>query len=367
MTTRSAFRALIRSTPKCARVPNRSVLSVTGANASQFLNGILSTTVPNHGGFYSAFLHAQGRVLYDVFVYPQQASTSGEPGYLVEYDPRPSNPETPPLPALLKRYVLRSKVKIRDVGTEWEVWGAWGDEKSRMKDAQRKWMFARSGAIEPVWESSGLSPWATTSSTTLHDLRAVGMGWRELVRQGDKALASSEHDVVESDQYMLHRMMRGVPEGVEEIVPMSAFPLESNLDVMGGVDFRKGCYVGQELTVRTYHTGTIRKRILPVQIFDPNSPTPSNLEVTDAPSLPRGSDITAVPIQSSDSERIPRTRGTSKLIQSLNGVGLALMRLEHVEGVENGKFELQIKSDEGDLRWRVRHWWPEGWPEVVQE
>lgn len=86
----------------------------------------------------------------------------------------------------------------------------------------------------------------------------------------------------------MHRFINGVPEGSVEIQPMHAFPMESNLDLMGAskmpripflntflisrhlVDFRKGCYVGQELTVRTYHTGVIRKRIFPVAIHPSN-------------------------------------------------------------------------------------------------
>jgi folate-binding protein YgfZ len=79
--------------------------------------------------------------------------------------------------------------------------------------------------------------------------------------------------------------MHGVSEGIHDIPPMQSFPMDSNLDIMGAgqflsasffnwpnftpVDFRKGCYVGQELTVRTYHTGVIRKRILPVTIHKP--------------------------------------------------------------------------------------------------
>ena len=97
------------------------------------------------------------------------------------------------------------------------------------------------------------------------------------------ALEASTHDVVPSEEYTLHRILLGIPEGARDIVPMQAFPMESNLDVMGAckcfhsfviisqkmciVDFRKGCYVGQELTVRTYHTGVIRKRIFPVELI----------------------------------------------------------------------------------------------------
>lgn len=73
---------------------------------------------------------------------------------------------------------------------------------------------------------------------------------------------SLDHNVV--DGYTLHRLLLGVPEGVLDIPPAQAFPMDSNLDMMGGLDFRKGCYIGQELTVRTYHTGVVRKRVYPV-------------------------------------------------------------------------------------------------------
>lgn len=92
--------------------------------------------------------------------------------------------------------------------------------------------------------------------------------------------------MVSQEQYLVHRIKHGVPEGVEEIIPMQAFPMESNLDFMGAsescclplyfslngsqVDFRKGCYVGQELTVRTYHTGLVRKRTIPIQLYPAN-------------------------------------------------------------------------------------------------
>lgn len=97
----------------------------------------------------------------------------------------------------------------------------------------------------------------------------------------------SSYDIGTADDYTIHRFLHGVPEGSVELQPLNALPLNSNMDLMGGsenttliifpsiprltflfpVDFRKGCYVGQELTVRTYHTGVIRKRIYPVQLY----------------------------------------------------------------------------------------------------
>ena len=111
-----------------------------------------------------------------------------------------------------------------------------------------------------------------------------------------------------SEEYTIRRILNGIPEGIEDMWPEQSLPLESNFDYMNGgkakipgeifclrnikknvyirfyinalnsnllfffltkiVDFRKGCYVGQELTIRTYHTGVVRKRILPVQLYE---------------------------------------------------------------------------------------------------
>ena len=59
-------------------------------------------------------------------------------------------------------------------------------------------------------------------------------------------------------------LFQAVAEGTDEIPFGKCFPLEYNIDYLNGVDFHKGCYIGQELTARTHHTGVIRKRILPL-------------------------------------------------------------------------------------------------------
>jgi folate-binding Fe-S cluster repair protein YgfZ len=119
----------------------------------------------------------QGRVLYDVFIYPYEP-VSGQNGYLIEYDSRPS--EAPPLFSMLKRYVLRSKVKIRDVSEEYDVWAAWGSDNG---DTQRRWNWSRSGVVEPDFAEEW--PWGKPGMA-LRDRRAEGMGRRMLVKKGDR-------------------------------------------------------------------------------------------------------------------------------------------------------------------------------------
>jgi folate-binding Fe-S cluster repair protein YgfZ len=141
------------------------------------------------------------------------------------------------------------------------------------------------------------------------------------------------------------------------------------------VDFRKGCYVGQELTVRTYHTGVVRKRILPVHLHPPPSHTPHHLGDSQPHlQLMPGLDIRASRTHAPGEGRVARPRGTGKLLSTVNEVGLALLRLEHVEGFERGdlKFEL-LRGEVGasgnghDTQWLVSPWWPDRWPGEVKE
>ena len=121
-------------------------------------------------------------MLHDIFLWAH-TTPAGRQGYLIEYDGQPS--EAPPLMPMLKRYVLRSKVKLRDVTEEYDVWAAWGSEKEKSWETERTWDFARSGVIEPVWDKDGEWPWGSTQGL-LRDRRAVGMGHRLLVRKGDR-------------------------------------------------------------------------------------------------------------------------------------------------------------------------------------
>lgn len=150
------------------------------------------------------------------------------------------------------------------------------------------------------------------------------------------------------DDYELHRMLLGVPEGPTEILPGHALPLESCMDIHGGgkltkvdsmaddsVDFRKGCFLGQELTVRTYHTGATRKRILPVRLIPLDQTSSSSISDLLSSSPQQSLDEVSTPLDityhppSSSATRKPRSAG--KILSLHNAVGLALVRLEMAE------------------------------------
>lgn len=133
--------------------------------------------------------------------------------------------------------------------------------------------------------------------------------------------------------------------------------------------------MGQELTVRTYHTGLIRKRVFPVAIHQPGTRSvtchsPPSLfsrlaSLTEAMSLDHGpppSDPTIRPIvrEATDGTPSRKPRGSSKLLNSVNGIGLALLRCDHVEAVDKGSVRLALGEGGGERE--VTHWYPQWWP-----
>ncbi|KAL1954161.1 hypothetical protein VTO42DRAFT_1569 [Malbranchea cinnamomea] len=297
-----------------ARLTSRALISLAGRDATTFLQGLITQNIvvpsgqssPN-AAYYAAFLNPQGRVLHDVFIYPSPETGDSDPAYLVEVD----KAEVEKLLKHLKKYKLRAKLTMRPLDEgERSVWASW-DEKN-----------------ESIWTTNDTEKELPLSC---EDKRAPRLGYRIVA---DPEFADRERYLpgaeVPVSTYNLRRMLHGVPEGQTEIISGSALPMESNMDIMGGIDFHKGCYVGQELTIRTHHRGVIRKRILPVQFYEFDSPPPESdapvyLENTELPLPPAGASITRVSGGKSPSP--------GKFLSGIGNVGLALCRLETVTDI----------------------------------
>ncbi|KAL4866318.1 hypothetical protein BDV12DRAFT_187499 [Aspergillus spectabilis] len=312
-----------------ARLTNRGLISITGADSTTFLQGLITQNMfvandPNrrirHTGSYAAFLNSTGRILNDAFIYPlsqSEGASPDEPAWLVEVDKN----EVPGLMKHLKKHRLRSKLKLRalDEG-ERTVWAAWKNHS------------------EPRWaaynlESSSSSPFPADAAVVgCVDTRAPGFGSRLIIPgpedlrthfPDETQVAGSEVDLA---GYTVRRMLHGVAEGQSEILRESSLPLECNMDMMKGVDFRKGCYVGQELTIRTHHTGVVRKRILPVQLYSSEA---SAVLFTDSPVYDPSINLPLPPSGSSISKvSLRRSRSAGKFLGGIGNIGLALCRLE---------------------------------------
>lgn len=310
-----------------ARLTTRRLISLHGHDAPHFLQGLTTQNIPSFGspeihsgtqGFYSAFLNASGRVLHDVFIYPEsRPEGQTDPGFLIEVDAE----EVESLARHLKRYKLRAKVTVKVVDNgETQVWQAWNDSTPAN-------LLPRIGYIQTVCQ----------------DRRVEGMGTR-LITSGGRKL-EMDADKVDVGSYKVRRVLMGVAEGQSEILKESALPLECNMDYMNGIDFRKGCYVGQELTIRTRHTGVVRKRILPVQLYDSET-RPETMEYRPDSGLmipPRDTNI---------KQAHGKGRSTGKWLGGVGNIGLALCRLENMtDMVLPGRSNPWGPDDEFVLSW----------------
>ncbi|KAI9827776.1 MAG: ccr4 associated factor [Thelocarpon impressellum] len=300
-----------------ARLRNRRLISVHGQDAPSFLQGLTTNSLrpEQTRGIYSAFLTAQGRILDDVFIYPTTHAPSytatldasldqTDPGYLVEVD------DTQALRLLthLKRHKLRARLKLQLLEPdEWAAWSVW----------ERGW------TSHPHPDDVGAGDGGGIGCV---DGRAPGLGRRLVLPYGQRP---EEVDEASLESYTVRRILHGVPEGAAELVPETSLPQESNVDLMGGVDFRKGCYVGQELTIRTHHTGVVRKRILPVRFYPLDQAAPGELHYdpsSSPPCLPPpGTSITRNSPSSSDGTK---KSGAGRFLAGTANLGLALCRLE---------------------------------------
>ena len=235
--------------PATAILENRGVLRVSGEDRAAFLQGLVSNDVNKANGskaIWSAILTPQGKFLYDFFLIAR------DDAFLLETEAA----RLPELAKHLSRYKLRAQVTLEDVSGAWQVAVIWGN-----------------GALEML----GLSPDPGNSvpyaeGHAYTDPRLAGLGARLLLpRETTEDLLQSRFAVTEFAKYEELRISLGVPDGSRDMEVSRAILLENGFDELGGVDWSKGCFVGQELTARTKYRALIKKRLLPV-VFDGEAP-----------------------------------------------------------------------------------------------
>ncbi|KAH8176175.1 aminomethyltransferase folate-binding domain-containing protein [Sarocladium implicatum] len=304
-----------------AQLSSRQLLSVAGPDALKFLQGIVTANLAGKGqdgaprpGYYAGFLNATGRVVHDVFIYRDLQGLGGASAtdvgdgeaFLVEVDAGQADR----LAKYIKRYKLRAKVNLRKISSdEVSVWQAWDDAASSGSETQSK-----------ITAND-------TNRFTMRDPRAPGLGYRILQAKGQVPALDLETST--QDAYTVRRYLHGVAEGQEELLRETALPQESNMDMMNGIDFHKGCYVGQELTIRTKHRGVVRKRILPCLVYPKEAPQPQSLTYDPAASI----QAEAIPTEKSIGRFEKRGRSAGKWLRGVGNVGLALCRLETMTDV----------------------------------
>ena len=217
-------------TRKAALLDDRGVVRVSGEDATRFLQGLLTNDVdrlrPGEAR-YAGLLTPQGKILFDMLV----VRAPGEAGAAYLLDCAASQAED--LARRLGFYKLRAKVAVADESADHGVIAYWGGE-----------------------------PENAPGGVFYADPRDPRLGWRAILPRA-KAVAVGEAN---AGQYEALRISAGVPKGGVDFIYGEAFPHDANFDVLHGVDFEKGCYVGQEVVSRMKHRGTARKRVARVEI-----------------------------------------------------------------------------------------------------
>jgi tRNA-modifying protein YgfZ len=230
---------------KAALLPDRGVVKVDGDDARKFLNGLVTSDIAKvtpEAASFTALLTPQGKIIVDFILVEAPPADGG--GFFLDC-PRAL------APTLLQRlnfYKLRAKVMIEDLS---ETLG----------------VFA-------VWEGDA----ATEYGLCYRDPRLAALGLRCMLPPHLAADAAADlgAELVEASAYEAHRIALGVPRGGLDFIYGDAFPHESDMDQFGGVDFDKGCFVGQEVVSRIENRGTARNRVVPVAFdgFAPEAGTP---------------------------------------------------------------------------------------------
>jgi tRNA-modifying protein YgfZ len=225
-------------------LPSRAVLKIGGADAHKFLQGLITNDIGKvHGqdGVHAGLLSPQGKVLFDFFL------VAHGDGFLADV-------AREQVEGLLKRlafYRLRAAVEIAADPSR-QVAACWGGKP------------------------------ATPPGAILYaDPRLQALGYRAFLVQGSDP-ASLGCEAASENDYHAFRIGLGVPEGGKDYAFGDAFPHEALFDQLHGVDFAKGCFVGQEVVSRMEHRGTARKRVVPVEGAGPLPAPGTSIEAAGA-------------------------------------------------------------------------------------
>ena len=265
---------------QAALLPDRGIVKVAGDDARRFLNGLATNNMdkvgPGHA-IFTALLTPQGKIIVD-FIAAEAGPDDGG-GFFLDC-PRAL---AAALVEKLNFYKLRAKITVEDLSQALGVMAA--------------------------WDGAGLSDFGLSYA----DPRLPALGARTILPPDLAAEAAADlgATLTDADAYDAHRIALGVPRGGMDFAYGGTFPHEADMDQLAGVDFEKGCYIGQEVVSRVEHRSSARSRILPIA-YDAFAPS------------------SGLPVMAGEKQA-----GT--LGSTAKGRGLALLRLDRVAGaLESG-------------------------------
>ncbi|MDA0341484.1 MAG: folate-binding protein [Proteobacteria bacterium] len=276
------------SEARLVNLEDRGVLAVAGEDRVAFLQGLVSNDVERvtpAQAVYAAFLTPQGKFLFDFIIVDdgERLLLDCEAARLADFAKR------------LRIYKLRSKAVLSDVSESFRVFAVHGD-----------------GALATLGLNGGAAPGASVpclGGLAITDPRLAALGARLLlpvdVDPSSLGLAPGR-----LEDYHRRRIQLGVPDGSRDMEVDKTVLLEAGFDELNGVDWKKGCYMGQELTARTKYRGLVKRRLMPI--------------TTDGPLPLPGTRIT---LDGRDAGEIRSTQGD---------VAMAMVRLNMLEQTAEG-------------------------------
>jgi hypothetical protein len=277
---------MLSMTGRFVVLEERGVLAIAGPDRASFLQGLVSNDTARVSGeraVYAALLTAQGKYLHDFIMVEcgEAIWLDGEAARLADLKRR------------LSLYRLRARVTL--------------DERPALAVAA---VFG--GSVFDLPPEPGAAR-GFDDGVVFVDPRLAALGARVVLPREHIRRALGESGAVESEfaEYDRLRLGLGVPDGSRDLVLDKSILLEAGFDELNGVDWAKGCYIGQELTARTKYRGLIKKRLFPVRIDGP-APVPGAIIVQEG-------------------------HEAGEMRSGRDGVGLALLRLEAM-----GKGELSV-------------------------
>jgi len=267
-----------------AILPHRGLITVGGADRTEFLQGLVSNDVTRAGAeraIWAGFLTPQGKFLHDFFMIE-----IGETLYLdceggdrmMDFGKR------------LSKYKLRSKIDL-GIAPDLAVVALWGDGTAAALDLAEEAGIGRNRQGGAVYM----------------DPRLVAAGARAILPAARVAeiLEPLGFAAATPEDYDAMRIGLALPDGTRDMVVEKTILLEANFDRLNGVDWEKGCYMGQELTARTKYRGLVKKRLMPVAI-EGAAPAPGTPLMLDG-------------------------KEAGEMRSSRGGQGIALIRLDRIE------------------------------------
>ncbi|RLV94089.1 putative transferase CAF17 mitochondrial [Spathaspora sp. JA1] len=352
---------------------------------------------PNHtisigrNGINSMFLNSKGRVITDCFLYanPFHSSSDAKEGqlegngdYLIEIDPKQEST----LLSLLKIHKLSAKVKIKKLELySYYIYNDSIEFDDWMEDIQQRYF--QSMDPKSAWSDADLfiqsqelinTDIADSVIGLAFDNRIPNFGIKIVTNKPIDNLLSAEFtskfeiEPVDESNITKRRIDTGLFETCDGPSNTSLLPFDCNLDYTNGLSLEKGCYVGQELTIRTYNNGTIRKRIYPLKFHEYEG---TNWEVLNNVDLETVTKLVISPLEEPESEQAQeeeqisspfgagksvrkRKSSQGKILSVYGDLGFGLFNIDDVE--KNRLYKVELDSGKFIIvEVKVPDWWPE--------